>query len=194
VEISTIPEESWFFPSPPQGERGWRFSPILSDLPTARDQCSFGGGRALLETVCRISPLYLSSWVKTNFRSVYQPSIVGDGNFKLEHVIQKFPEEDIILSDGRGFFVGVQRYSTKNIFQQAWSTSRYLVCPFGRFAFSKDNFQKVKCHNHCAMSQANGHSGSQRDHLHATGVGACACTRHGCFYPHTVVDFQKGER
>jgi len=28
----------------------------------------------------------------------------------------------------------------------------------------------------------------------ATGIGACACARHGCFIPHTVVDFQKGER
>jgi hypothetical protein len=30
--------------------------------------------------------------------------------------------------------------------------------------------------------------------LQATGVGACACARHGCFVPHSVVDFQKGER
>ena len=27
----------------------------------------------------------------------------------------------------------------------------------------------------------------------ATGIGACACARHGCFVPHTVVDFQKGD-
>ncbi|KAI6143007.1 hypothetical protein BKA82DRAFT_4017766 [Pisolithus tinctorius] len=26
------------------------------------------------------------------------------------------------------------------------------------------------------------------------GIGATACTWHGCFYPHCVVDFQKGER
>jgi hypothetical protein len=26
------------------------------------------------------------------------------------------------------------------------------------------------------------------------GVGAAACPRHGCFVPHSVVDFQKGER
>ncbi|KAG1900024.1 uncharacterized protein F5891DRAFT_980638 [Suillus fuscotomentosus] len=28
----------------------------------------------------------------------------------------------------------------------------------------------------------------------ATGIGGCACARHGCFVPHTMVDFQKGER
>ncbi|KAG2078324.1 hypothetical protein BDR04DRAFT_998436, partial [Suillus decipiens] len=27
----------------------------------------------------------------------------------------------------------------------------------------------------------------------ATGVGATACAHHGCFVPHSVVDFQKGE-
>ncbi|KAG1834614.1 hypothetical protein DFJ58DRAFT_719341 [Suillus subalutaceus] len=30
--------------------------------------------------------------------------------------------------------------------------------------------------------------------LEATGIGGCACTRHGCFVPHSMVDFQKGER
>jgi hypothetical protein len=33
-----------------------------------------------------------------------------------------------------------------------------------------------------------------RKNRDATGIGACACARHGCFIPHTVVDFQKGER
>ena len=32
------------------------------------------------------------------------------------------------------------------------------------------------------------------DNLEATGIGAVACGHHGCFYPHSVVDFQKGER
>ncbi|KAG1792281.1 uncharacterized protein HD556DRAFT_1309358 [Suillus plorans] len=30
--------------------------------------------------------------------------------------------------------------------------------------------------------------------LEATGIGGCACARHGCFVPHAMVDFQKGER
>ena len=30
--------------------------------------------------------------------------------------------------------------------------------------------------------------------MDATGIGATACARHGCFVPHTVVDFQLGER
>jgi hypothetical protein len=35
---------------------------------------------------------------------------------------------------------------------------------------------------------------SGQKNLDATGVGACACARHGCFVPHTMVDFQKGEK
>jgi len=50
--------------------------------------------------------------------------------------------------------------------------------------------QKSNCSNHKAVSQAN----TNRHNLYATGIGACACGRHGCFVPHSVVDFQKGER
>jgi hypothetical protein len=50
--------------------------------------------------------------------------------------------------------------------------------------------QRATCANHKAVNQAN----SNRKNLEATGVGACACARHGCFVPHSVVDFQKGER
>ncbi|KAG1731781.1 hypothetical protein EDB19DRAFT_1896895 [Suillus lakei] len=30
--------------------------------------------------------------------------------------------------------------------------------------------------------------------LEVTGIGGCACARHGCFIPHAMVNFQKGER
>ncbi|KAG2057846.1 hypothetical protein BDR06DRAFT_877718, partial [Suillus hirtellus] len=46
------------------------------------------------------------------------------------------------------------------------------------------------CSNHCAVNAAN----VQRSNLRATSVGATACARHGCFVPHSVVDFQKGEQ
>jgi hypothetical protein len=28
----------------------------------------------------------------------------------------------------------------------------------------------------------------------STGVGGCACARHGAYVPHSMVNFQKGER
>ncbi|KIK73380.1 hypothetical protein PAXRUDRAFT_178597, partial [Paxillus rubicundulus Ve08.2h10] len=46
------------------------------------------------------------------------------------------------------------------------------------------------CNNHRAVNQAN----SLCTRLEATGIGATACACHGCFVPHSVVDFQKGER
>ncbi|KAG1723996.1 uncharacterized protein EDB91DRAFT_1087649 [Suillus paluster] len=50
-------------------------------------------------------------------------------------------------------------------------------------------YMKSTCNNHQAVNEAN----IQRSNLRATGVGAPACARHGCFVPHAVVDFQKGE-
>ncbi|KAI6168035.1 hypothetical protein EDD17DRAFT_1503696 [Pisolithus thermaeus] len=50
--------------------------------------------------------------------------------------------------------------------------------------------EKSTCNNHKAISQA---SASHRK-LNSTGVGATTCVQHGCFYPHSVVDFQKGKR
>ncbi|KAI6097374.1 hypothetical protein EDD16DRAFT_1697917 [Pisolithus croceorrhizus] len=49
--------------------------------------------------------------------------------------------------------------------------------------------EKSACNNHKAISQASASHGK----LNSTGVGATACAQHGCFYPHSVVDFQKGE-
>ncbi|KAG0691964.1 hypothetical protein DFH29DRAFT_883337 [Suillus ampliporus] len=40
------------------------------------------------------------------------------------------------------------------------------------------------------VNQAN----TSRHKLEATGIGGCACARHGCFMPNSMVDFQKGER
>jgi hypothetical protein len=50
--------------------------------------------------------------------------------------------------------------------------------------------KRSACSNHRAVNAAN----ANRSNLRATGVGATACARHGCFVPHSVVDFQKGER
>ena len=43
---------------------------------------------------------------------------------------------------------------------------------------------------HKAVNRVN----TTQGHLQATGIGAVACVQHGCFFPQSVVDFQKGER
>ena len=35
---------------------------------------------------------------------------------------------------------------------------------------------------------------TNKSNLQAMGVGATACAHHGCFVPHSVVDFYKGEQ
>ncbi|KAI6153270.1 hypothetical protein BKA82DRAFT_4011589 [Pisolithus tinctorius] len=100
-------------------------------------------------------------------------TVVMDGNFKAEHMHERKSEDQVQLMDGLGYMVTNPNYAD------------YLkATPHIAEA------QKSTCNNHRAISQAN----AARGKLHATGIGATACARHGCFYPHCVVDFQKGER
>ena len=46
------------------------------------------------------------------FRLLYRPSFVGDGNFKLEHLAMRRPENDVFLRDGQGHIVDRERYRT----------------------------------------------------------------------------------
>ncbi|KAG1726354.1 uncharacterized protein EDB91DRAFT_1239662 [Suillus paluster] len=53
-----------------------------------------------------------------------------------------------------------------------------------------DTLEKSSCSNHRAVNQAN----AARHKLESTGIGGVACARHGCFVPHSMVDFQKCKR
>ncbi|KAJ7882982.1 hypothetical protein B0H14DRAFT_2565062 [Mycena olivaceomarginata] len=46
------------------------------------------------------------------------------------------------------------------------------------------------CNNHRAVNETN----IKRKEVDSTGIGAYACARHGCFYPHSVVGFKVGEK
>jgi hypothetical protein len=115
---------------------------------------------------------------------------VADGNFKLEHMLIKNAEADIYLSDGQSFLVEDKQY--QNHIATSVQSKQVMILLINIVHNGLIGYiQKPRCNNHRAMSQANSHN---KDHLRATGIGACACARHGCFYPHSVVDFQKGER
>jgi len=101
----------------------------------------------------------------------YTRSFVMDGNFKAEHLHPIKPFDEVWLSDGLGFMVGKDRYKK-------------------HLAESADTVEKSSCNNHRAVNQAN----AARHKLESTGIGGVACARHGCFVPHSMVDFQKGER
>ncbi|KAI6156654.1 hypothetical protein BKA82DRAFT_33022 [Pisolithus tinctorius] len=98
-------------------------------------------------------------------------TVVMDGNFKAEHMHEWKSEDHVLLMDRLGYMVTNPNYTD------------YLKA-------TPHIAEKSTCNNHRAISQANAAQGK----LHATGIGATACAQHGCFYPHCVVDFQKGER
>ncbi|KAG0707289.1 hypothetical protein DFH29DRAFT_796932 [Suillus ampliporus] len=50
--------------------------------------------------------------------------------------------------------------------------------------------QRSECNNHRVVNQAN----ASWHRLEATGIGGCACAKHRCFMPNSMMDFQKGER
>jgi hypothetical protein len=83
----------------------------------------------------------------------------------------KNPEDDVQLSDGNAFM------TTDGLYQ-------------GHLRVAKEPKQKITCNDYSAINKAN----LLRQHLIHTGISAGACARHGCFVPHSVVDFQKGER
>ncbi|KAI6029004.1 hypothetical protein EDC04DRAFT_2572725 [Pisolithus marmoratus] len=101
----------------------------------------------------------------------YTRMVVMDGNFKVEHMHERWPDDQVWLMDGRGFMV------TNPPYQAYLKATPHIM-------------EKSPCNNHKAISQAN----ASCRKLNSMGVGATACTWHGCFYPHSIVDFQKGER
>ncbi|KAN0078144.1 hypothetical protein V8E55_010201 [Tylopilus felleus] len=96
---------------------------------------------------------------------------VVDGNFTAQHMKMRRPEDDVALSNGLAYMVANRPYQD-HVMNAA------------------DNEERSSCQNHRAVNNAN----TSKTHLCATGVGATACVHHGCFVPHSVVDFYKGEQ
>lgn len=120
---------------------------------------------------------------------MYTRTFVMDGNFSAEHMKMRKKEDDAPMTSGAGFMVETSRYSrhleVANGDIQVGRIHCHVV-----LTLLMNMMQRSSCHNHKAVNQANSNS----KNLDATGIGATACARHGCFVPSTVVDFQKGER
>ncbi|KAI6150458.1 hypothetical protein BKA82DRAFT_4328556 [Pisolithus tinctorius] len=123
------------------------------------------------------------------FRSwKYTRTLVMDGNFKAEHMHDRRPADQVWLMDGHGFMVTDPDYQT------------YLkVTPHITEVHLSDCF----LHSITHVLTRNRHATIIRLLIRPMPNGAdftrpelvrLACARHGCFYPHSVVDFQKGER
>lgn len=112
-----------------------------------------------------------------------------DGNFHADHLKMRHPEDDVALADGCAFMVETGPYEEHLRESKDVKQVCFLILPL--FSDSSPKFhQKSGCNNYRAINAAN----INRKNKDATGIGACACARHGCFIPQTVVDFQKGER
>ncbi|KAG1722601.1 uncharacterized protein EDB91DRAFT_1255997 [Suillus paluster] len=130
------------------------------------------GEQALFCPACPQPGINIPCGPKENLDQLkYTRSYVMDGNFKAEHLHPKNLEDEVWLTDGLGFMVGNARYK-------------------GHLEGAKDTIERSSCNNHRAVNQAN----ASWHKLETTGIGGCACARHGCFVPHSMVDFQKGER
>ncbi|KAI6006355.1 hypothetical protein F5J12DRAFT_905770 [Pisolithus orientalis] len=130
------------------------------------------GGLALFCPACPQPGIDLPPDWRTHYSSdTVMRQYVMDGNFTAQHMKMNKPELDVSLSDGKGYMVSEAPY--QNLLQQ-----------------SLDNKERSTCSNHRAINAAN----INKSNLWSTGIGATACARHGCFVPHSVVDFQKGER
>ena len=111
-----------------------------------------------------------------------------DGNFKMEQNKPKRPQDDVSLTNVSGMMTAPARYEAHlKVAKDTRGVSfTFWACISLKLSFS----QRSTCNDHKAVNLAN----SKKPHLRATGVGATACARHGCFVPQLVVDFQKGER
>lgn len=116
-------------------------------------------------------------------------SVIMDGNFSAQHQQTKRPGDDVRLADGHGFMVTDAPY--KKHLRTAVQIKQvcYLLESKSRAVLTRPA-QKLTCHDHKAVLAAS----TERAALEATGIGAVACSRHGFFFPHSVVDFQKGEQ
>jgi hypothetical protein len=110
-------------------------------------------------------------WVDDNNTWLYTRTTTLDGNFEMNKLKSKNPGDDVSLSDGTAFLVGHTRYRA-------------------HLQMAKEIKEKSTCNQHRAVKEADLNHKS----LESTGIGASACARHGCWVPHSVVDFQKGER
>ncbi|KAF7970570.1 hypothetical protein HWV62_23675 [Athelia sp. TMB] len=101
----------------------------------------------------------------------YSRDICLDGNFSADQTKMKCPDDDVHLTNGDGFMV------TESLYQAHLKAAVEVK-------------QKRTCHRYDAMENSN----MSKVHLLYTGIGAAACARHGCFIPHAVVNFTKGEK
>ena len=106
---------------------------------------------------------------------------MADGNFTVDHMKMRCPEDDVNLTHGYGDVVEEGRY------KQHLSDAQELEVHSSQLKTDSLFHPEVYLSHHKAVNAVNTH----QNNLESTGIGTCGCARHGCFVPHSVVDFQK---
>jgi len=137
---------------------------------TGRDPSN--GGLALFCPTCPQPGVNIpDNWKNSQNPWLYTRSETLDGNFEINKLKTKNPWDDVSLSDGTAYMV-------EDIPYQAHLKN------------AKEIKQKSTCNQHRAATKGN----LNRQNLIYMGISGSACVQHGCWIPHSVVDFQKGER
>ena len=104
-----------------------------------------------------------------------------DGNFSAEHMKMRKPSNDVPLMPGKAFMVTDEELAPHlksstdiKMVREVKVVLRVVLI----------QYKKPTCNDHQAIARANAH----RHKLQSTGIGATACSRHGCFFPHAVVN------
>ncbi|KAI6014204.1 hypothetical protein EDC04DRAFT_2870687 [Pisolithus marmoratus] len=127
------------------------------------------GGLALFCPACPQPGVNLPADWKVHYdKDTIMRQYVIDGNFTAQHMKMNKPELDVALSDGKGYMVAEVPYQS------------HL-----KQSLDSKEVRGLMVINHRVINAAN---------INKSGIGAMACAQHGCFVPHSVVDFQKGER
>ena len=105
----------------------------------------------------------------------------------MEHMLLKSAPNQVWLMDGKGFMVTSGAYKT----YLAGSANQIEV---GHPSIEPRLFTYPQWLSMLQQSPAVNQAKSNRSQLDSTRIGGCACARHGCFIPHAMVDFQKGEQ
>ena len=110
-----------------------------------------------------------------------------DGNFSAQLFKPKVPGDDVHLGEGTGFMVGDHRY--KEHLKVAKDSKQ--VCNWSNISIADvtDCSKKRTCHEYDAINKVN----LLLQHILYTGVGGACCAWHGCWIPHCVVNFERGE-
>ncbi|KAJ8518496.1 hypothetical protein ONZ45_g4403 [Pleurotus djamor] len=144
-------------------------------FPATQDHANSKGNMAVTCCACARPGVNVTerTWSTSDAGSTWMlnPMLVIDGNFKFDMLKMRHPETDVQLRDGRAYMVSRSTYAK-------------------HLASTPSHQEQSTCVNHKAVNKV----GRIRGHLAISGIGAVACARHGYVVPHSVVDFEKGER